>query len=103
MPSQLLVACIRVILVGAKGAARANRRDLELGKRAQGRNVGIPPPAVALALKRLIMSLLSGLSATDGLTFAGFGTLLTLAALGASFLPVCREMRVDPIVALRHE
>jgi hypothetical protein len=97
------VACIRVIFVGAKGAARANRRDLELRKRAQGRNVGIPPPAVALALKRLMRSLLFGLSATDPLTFAGIGTLLTLAALGTSFIPVCREMRVDPIVALRRE
>src|SRR4029077_2874808 len=28
-------------------AARADRRDLELRKRAQSRNVGIPPPAVA--------------------------------------------------------
>src|SRR3984893_18127847 len=28
-------------------AARANRRDLELRKRASGRNVGIAPPAVA--------------------------------------------------------
>ena len=28
-------------------AARADRRDLELRKRAQGRNVGIAPPAVA--------------------------------------------------------
>src|SRR5260370_3980612 len=28
-------------------AARADRRDLELGKRAQGRNVGIAPPAVS--------------------------------------------------------
>ena len=28
-------------------AARAHRRDLELGKRAQGWNVGIAPPAVA--------------------------------------------------------
>src|ERR1700682_4264424 len=28
-------------------AARADRRDLELTKRAQGRNVGIAPPAVA--------------------------------------------------------
>src|ERR1700723_631926 len=30
-------------------AARADRRDLELRKRAQGRNVGIAPPAVAHA------------------------------------------------------
>jgi hypothetical protein len=28
-------------------AARADRRDLELRKRAQGRNVGIAPPSVA--------------------------------------------------------
>jgi hypothetical protein len=33
--------------VGGFRAARADRRDLELRKRAQGRNVGIAPPAVA--------------------------------------------------------
>jgi hypothetical protein len=38
-----------------------------------------------------------------GLTLAGIGTLLTLVALGASFISARREMRVDPIVALRHE
>jgi phospholipase C len=34
----------------------------------------------------------------NGLAFAGIGTLLTLVAVGASFIPARREMRVDPIV-----
>jgi ABC-type lipoprotein release transport system permease subunit len=45
----------------------------------------------------------STLPLAKGLTFTGIGTLLTLVALGASFISARREMRVDPIVALRHE
>jgi ABC-type antimicrobial peptide transport system permease subunit len=57
----------------------------------------------ALALTRFMSSLLSGISATDPLTFVAVATLLTLVALAACFVPASRAMRVDPLVALRYE
>lgn len=59
--------------------------------------------AVALAGTRLMSSLLYGVRATDAITFAAVCLLLIVVALVASFLPARRAMRVDPIVALRHE
>ena len=57
----------------------------------------------ALAVTRLLQSLLFGISATDPLTFAMSAFLLLSVALIACWLPASRATRIDPMVALRHE
>jgi predicted permease len=59
--------------------------------------------AAALGGTRLLATFLYGISATDFLTYGGVMLLLGAAALLASYIPARRAMRVDPIIALRHE
>jgi predicted permease len=59
--------------------------------------------AAALALARVMTTLLFGVAATDPLVFIAVPALLTAVALAAVWLPAQRASGVDPITALRYE
>jgi putative ABC transport system permease protein len=88
----------------ALGASRSDVLALVLRKGAWlagvGMLVGIP---AALAISRLMSSLLYGISPRDLTVFAGVPVLLVMVALAASYIPARRAAKVDPTVALRYE
>ena len=57
----------------------------------------------AVALTRVMASLLFGVSALDGFTFASVALILAVVALAATIIPASRVTRVDPAVALRQD
>lgn len=59
--------------------------------------------AGALALGRLLSSLIFEVKPTDPLTFLAVTVLLALIALLASLIPAYRAAKVDPMTALRYE
>jgi ABC-type antimicrobial peptide transport system permease subunit len=65
-----------------------------------GAAVGI---AAAFGVMRYISMMLYDVRSNDPLTMIAVVVLLTLVALAACSIPARRAMRVDPMVALRHE
>jgi putative ABC transport system permease protein len=59
--------------------------------------------AAALALTRVMKTMLFGVGATDPITFITIPLVLLAVALLATYLPARRATRTDPIVALRAE
>ena len=57
----------------------------------------------AVGSARLLQNLLFGLSPFDPLAHVGVACLLALAGFTASYVPVRRAVRIDPVNALRHD
>jgi len=88
----------------ALGAQQHNVLRLILGQGTKLALLGLGAGAVAaLLLTHLMASLLYAVSATDPLTFGAVCIILLAVAVTACYLPARRAMRVDPMVALRHE
>lgn len=93
--------------IGIRMAVGAMARDISrlilregLRPVAFGLIVGV---AISFGVNRLLQSQLVGVSPYDPLTMAGAPVLLIAVALSACRIPARRAMRVDPVVALRHE
>jgi putative ABC transport system permease protein len=88
----------------ALGAQKRNVLSLVIGQGMKlalaGVVLGI---AAALALTRVLRTLLYGVEPGDPLTFAGVSLLLVGIALFACWLPARRAARVEPMEALRYE
>jgi putative ABC transport system permease protein len=57
----------------------------------------------ALALTRLMTTLLFEVSPSDPITFGAVALCVIFAALFACYIPARRATKVDPLVALRYE
>jgi putative ABC transport system permease protein len=93
--------------IGIRMALGAQPWDVLRGVLGQGARMTLTGIAIGVAaslgLTRLISTMLFGVSTTDPLTFAAVVALLLAVALIACWIPARKAMRVDPMVALRHE
>ncbi len=93
--------------IGVRMALGATARDVF--KLIVGRGMKLTAVGVvigiggAIALTRLMHSLLFNTSATDPFIFIAISVLLSVAAFLACYIPARRAARVDPLIALRYE
>jgi putative ABC transport system permease protein len=88
----------------ALGAQRRNILALVLKKGMLLALIGVAIGlGIALALTRLMASLMFGVSTTDPLTYAVIAGLVLFVAFVACYLPARRATKVNPVVALVYE
>jgi putative ABC transport system permease protein len=93
--------------IGLRMALGAQTGDVLIMVLKQGMSLILIGVAVglvsALALTRLMRSLLFGIGATDPLTYIAISSLLIFVSLLACWIPARRATKVDPMIALRCE
>ena len=93
--------------IGIRLALGAQRSDILRMVVRQGLGLAIAGAAVglvcALVVSHLMAGLLYGVRPSDPLTFGSVAFLLIGVALLACYIPARRAIRVDPLVALRHD
>jgi putative ABC transport system permease protein len=93
--------------IGIRMALGAQPRDVLRLVLSQGGKIAISGIAIggaaSLGLTRLMANLLYSVSSVDPATFAAVTFVLALVAMVACYIPARRTLRVDPLIALRHE
>jgi putative ABC transport system permease protein len=93
--------------IGIRMSLGASRADVLLLVLRQGMMLVVLGVVIgvigALALSRVMATVVYGVTSADPLTFVAVPVLLACVALPACYLPARRATRVDPAVALRHE
>lgn len=98
---------LRTREIGLRMALGAQHREVQMLMLKQGMLLTLIGTVIgiagALALTRLMSSLLFGVKPTDPATFTVIGLFLMMVALIACYLPARRATRIDPMIALRAE
>jgi putative ABC transport system permease protein len=93
--------------IGIRMALGASREDVRAMVLRKGTLLSLAGTAIglvcAIALARLIESLLYQIPPRDPMTYVGVCAILVLVASLASYVPALRATRLDPMVALRYE
>jgi putative ABC transport system permease protein len=93
--------------IGIRMALGARGRDVSWMVIGMGMKLALAGVALglmcALAMTRVMETLLFGVSATDPVTFVAIALILTGVTSLACFVPARRATKVDPIIALRYQ